>query len=216
LENGSKQSKTSTLTDRTQDERIYAYRLLLDYLNLVVFSTYRQLWALIVAANVAAIAATVARSHESPMQALPGCTNAAVANILLAILVRQDYMKNLMYYACWSVPPSAPLWLRKKLAFVYEKGGVHSGAAISSCLWLGMFTGYLWAAFKTQGCSDFAVLTFDVMLVVLLLLIVITAIPQVRRRYHDMFEVAHRFAGWVCIALFWFALIFSPGTRSTL
>ena len=86
-------------------------------------------------------------------------------------------------------------------------GGVHSGAAVSSLIWFLVFTGYLWTAFSRRGFTDLPVLAFDVILTVLLLSIVVTAIPQMRRRYHDMFESAHRWAGWLSIALFWVALV---------
>ena len=94
----------------------------LEYIHLVVFSTYRQLWILVVAPNVVAIAVTIARHNRTPTLPLAYCTNAAVANLMLAILVRQDYVKNSMYQVCWSTPHSAPLWLRRKLALVYENG----------------------------------------------------------------------------------------------
>jgi hypothetical protein len=45
------------------------------------------------------------------------------------------------------------------------------------------------------------------MLAMLLLSIVVTAIPQMRRRYHNTFENVHRWAGWFGIALFWVALV---------
>ena len=158
-------------------------------------------------ANLIAIIVTVMRATKSPTLPLAGCANASVANLLIAILVRQDYVKNLMYHACWSVPHSAPLWLRRRLALVYENGGVHSGAAASALLWFAVFTGFLWTDFARNAFTDPAVLTFDCMLAALLLAIVVTAIPQVRRRYHNSFENVHRWAGWFGIALFWCALV---------
>ena len=178
-----------------------------DYLNHVVFTTYRQLWLAIVTANMIAIIWVLARKSHLKDLPLSDAANAAVSNLLVAILVRQDYMKNLMYHTCWSTPHSAPLWLRRRLCLVYENGGVHSGAAVSALLWFFVFTGFLWTGFARGSFSDAAVLTFDCALAVLLLGIVICALPQVRRRHHNVFENFHRWAGWAGIALFWPALV---------
>ncbi|KAK3652203.1 hypothetical protein LTR56_005336 [Elasticomyces elasticus] len=177
-----------------------------DYLRFHVFTVYRQLWILVVAANLAAMIVTVVRQSRKSSPSLAGCINASVANLLMAILIRQDYVKNLMYRTCWSIPHSAPLWLRRRLALVYENGGVHSGAAVSALCWFAVFTAFLWVRFRHDTFSDIAVLVFDCMLAVLLLSIVGTAMPQVRRRYHNMFESVHRWAGWFAIVLFWVAL----------
>lgn len=182
-------------------------RSLYNILHLVVFSVYRQLWAMVVAANIAAIVTTITHTARLPTLPLAGCVNAAVANLLVAILVREDYIRIIMYHTCWSVPHSAPLWLRKRLAKVYENGGVHSGAAVSAVLWFAVLTGFLWTDLARDAFSDAAVLLCDCVLAVLLVVIVIMAVPQMRRRYHDTFEHSHRWAGWFGIAFFWIALI---------
>ncbi|EMC92902.1 hypothetical protein BAUCODRAFT_37813 [Baudoinia panamericana UAMH 10762] len=180
--------------------------LYFDYAWYVALTPYRQLWTLVVCANLSAILAVVACSDKH-LPSMTSAANAAVANLLMAVLVRQDYMKNVMYHTCWSIPHSAPLWLRRRLALVYENGGVHSGAAVSTLMWFVVFTGSLWTSYAGGNFSDVGVLLLDLLLAILLSSIVVTAIPQVRRRYHDLFENAHRWAGWFGIALFWVSLV---------
>ena len=178
-----------------------------EYFRWMIWTTYRQLWLLVVAVNLAAIIVVVSRNSRKVVLPLASPANAAVANLLGAVLVRQDYMKNIMYHTCWSVPHSAPLWLRKRLAIVYENGGAHSGAAVSALLWFAVFSGSLWTNFARGGFGDAVVLTFDLVLTVLLLAIVAAALPQVRRRHHNVFENTHRWAGWGGIGLFWIAIV---------
>lgn len=172
----------------------------------VVSSVYHRLWFLVVLSNVMALTVTLPQELRRSPFSSDACTTASVANLLVAVLVRQDYMKNIMFHTCWSAPHTAPLWLRHRLALVYENGGVHSGCAVSSFLWFAQLTVFLWINFARGHAYSTAVLAMDGVLMTLLVGILLMSLPQVRRKHHNLFENTHRFAGWIAIALFWIAL----------
>jgi hypothetical protein len=140
---------------------------------------------------------------------------------MVALLVRQDYVVNFLFKICWCVPLSAPLRLRRLLAKVYEYGGVHSGAAVSSVIWFAALTAFLTKEFVCAQLRDVPIMTFTYVLLGLLAVIVITAYPRFRFMSHNTFENVHRWAGWSSLLLFWvelvlFANILSQGSDSPL
>jgi hypothetical protein len=53
------------------------------------------------------------------------------------------------------------------------------------------------------------VLVIDLVLVDLLVAMVVTALPWVRQKRHDRFELVHRLGGWSALVLFWVATVLS-------
>ncbi|KKY14580.1 putative integral membrane protein [Phaeomoniella chlamydospora] len=182
-------------------------RQLYDFLRLVVFTVYRQLFSLVVLGNVIGIIILLAHKANASVPPLQDFATAAAANLLVAILVRQDYIKNAFFAVCWSIPHTAPLWLRRRLAKVYEYGGMHSSAAICATVWFIVFSGFLTKDFVTGVFRSPAVLTIDYALLTLLISICLTALPSFRARHHNVFENMHRLGGWTALALFWPELV---------
>lgn len=112
----------------------------------------------------------------------------------------------------WIIPLSAPLRLRRILAKVYELGGVHSGAAVSSIVWFAIFTGFLTKEmidFSTRqwAITDPTIVAMTYILLLILSLLAITAYPTFRFMAHNTFEMVHRWGGWLSLALFWGELV---------
>ncbi|MET9829413.1 hypothetical protein ABZ078_08885 [Streptomyces sp. NPDC006385] len=129
--------------------------------------------------------------------------HAALANLALAVLVRQQYVINLFFRLATRAPTSWPLKVRWTLGKVYHFGGLHVGGALA---------GTAWFLALTVTTTDAPRLTVGWTLVILLALIVATALPPFRARHHDHFEKIHRFGGWSALALFWtHTLLSSPG-----
>lgn len=198
LESG--RSSTISLPSKRQPRIIRVARH--TFLNV-----YRRLFSLVTIANLIGLAIVLARNAGSSSPPLSDLATAASANIMVAILVRQDYIVNILFKICWSVPLSAPLRVRRILAKVYEYGGVHSGAAFCSVIWFSVLTGYLTKEFVSGQLKDVAIITFTYVLLTLLLAIVITAYPRARFTSHNTFENVHRWAGWASLLLFWAELI---------
>lgn len=125
-------------------------------------------------------------------------SHAALANFLLAIVVRQQYVINLLFRLATAAPTSWPLRIRWTLAKVYHFGGLHVGGATAGTLWFLALVGSL-----TRHGAPAATLTVSYALLGLLVAIVATALPPFRARFHDHFEKAHRFGGWAALALLW-------------
>ncbi|MDQ0713206.1 hypothetical protein QFZ55_002658 [Streptomyces luteogriseus] len=157
---------------------------------------YNRLAALVLLAN-AAFAAT-----SWPLTT-PTLGHAALANLALAVLVRQQYVVNLLFRLATSAPTSWPLRVRWTLGKVYHFGGLHVGGALAGTAW------FLALTITTPGGPLRAV---GWILIALLALVVATALPPFRSRHHDHFEKIHRFGGWAALALFWtHTLLSSPG-----
>ncbi|MGW2635665.1 hypothetical protein [Streptomyces sp. NPDC001348] len=148
---------------------------------------YNRLAALVVAVNLAWAAARWPLPAASP-------GHAALANLALAVLVRQQYVINLMFRLATRPPTSWPLKVRWTLGKVYHFGGLHVGGALAGTAW------FLAAVLTEPDGPGRAV---GLALTGLLAVIVATAVPAFRSRHHDLFEKVHRFSGWTALLLFW-------------
>lgn len=141
-----------------------------------------------------------------------------LANFAVAVLVRQQYVVNLLFWLATRAPTSWPLAVRWHLGKVYHFGGLHSGCAVAATLWFMVLTGATGAAWwqHEPGVST-PLLAASLSLVLLLAGIVGMALPQVRSRWHNQFELAHRFGGWTALVMFWLhALLFVDAQRGHL
>jgi hypothetical protein len=136
--------------------------------------------------------------------ALTTLSNLVVINLTIAVLIRQQYTVNFLFWLATRAPTTMPLSIRWHLGKIYHHGGLHSGCAMAATAWFIVFTSALVYSIKhdlaiisvhTQGIT-YAILG-------LLLLIIILAMPNIRGRYHNTFERVHRFGGWSTLILFW-------------
>jgi len=167
---------------------------------------YHRLFALVVLANAwAAWQGWRAGWWSSALSVdLPGISMLALGNFTLAILVRQQYVINALFWLATRVPTSWPLALRWQLAKVYHFGGLHSGGNTMGTLWMAvLLASQAWhmAAGGTAVSARTAVL--GALILVLLVAIIAMARPGFRARQHNRFELMHRFGGWTALALFW-------------
>ena len=167
-------------------------------------SQYRRLVFLILALN-AAFLYTLVRQWGA-LEAVPLTTlaNLVVVNIAAAILIRQQHAINLLFTLALSAPLSWPLWIRQRLGKVAHFGGVHSGGTVAGPLWFALVAYVLTRRFAggSPGVSA-ATLGVTYALLALLVLVIVMALPPLRKRYHDAFELTHRFGGWAALVLFW-------------
>lgn len=173
-----------------------------------ILSVYRRLFSIVFILNMVGLAVLLSQnSHWYTTPPLSAFATAAAANIMVAILIRQDYIINACFKFTWIFPLSTPLRIRRMLAKVYEYGGVHSGAAFSSVVWFCLLTGFLTREYVINQVRDTGLMAFSYILLALLLALVITAYPRFRFMSHNTFESIHRWAGWFSLALFWVELV---------
>jgi hypothetical protein len=149
--------------------------------------------------------------------ALGAIANLVLVNFSIAVLIRQQYIVNLLFWIVTRAPTSWPLAVRWHLGKVYHFGGLHSGCAVAATAWFAVFVASLTyhLAKGLPGVSTTMVaLTFALLIV--LVLIVAMAMPRFRARSHNSFEMMHRFGGWSALLLFWAqAMVFVNDQRGS-
>ncbi|CAM5719582.1 hypothetical protein SALBM311S_08425 [Streptomyces alboniger] len=137
----------------------------------------------------------------------PTLGHASLANLALAVVIRQQYVVNALFRLATRPPTSWPLRVRWTLGKVYHFGGLHVGGALAGAGWFLALA----VAVTTDGDNG-PLIAVSWTLVALLAVIVATALPPFRSRHHDHFERIHRFGGWTALALFWtHTLLSTPG-----
>ena len=123
--------------------------------------------------------------------------NLVLLNFLIANFIRQQDVINFLFKVATSAPVTWPLKIRWALGKVYHFGGVHVGA---------FFSGTLWFAYLiTKNFSNLSTGVLMVMLVHLVMLFVMMtlALPNIRAKHHDQFEIVARFGSWSSVYLLW-------------
>lgn len=132
--------------------------------------------------------------------------NLLIINLTVAILIRQQYVVNGLFWLATRAPTSWPLSVRWTLGKVYHFGGIHTSAATIATLWFLINLGQMTAALVSPGDSQqISIVAFAMSwaLAGVLIAIVWTALPFVRQKKHDRFERVHRWGGWSSLVLFW-------------
>lgn len=180
---------------------IRAYR----YIRWNFLSAYRRLFTIVFAANIAVLIA-LACGHSGADFNYNSTLDAASANLLLAILMRNEHVINVLFWLSSALPLSAPLLLRRWAAKIYAYGGVHSSCSLAALVWYIAFTGLATKHVNSTNPSTAsrpAVVALSYVILSLLILIAVFAHPKLRSKLHDYFEATHRFAGWTAVGLFW-------------
>ncbi|KAJ3801535.1 nonribosomal peptide synthetase 12 [Lentinula aff. detonsa] len=163
-----------------------------------VFSLYRRLFGVVFIVNMVIFAIICVRGAS-----VVKLGEIVVANLLCAVLMRQDYVINAFFTVCCSVPTSWPLAIRRRVAEVYHIGGLHSSCATSGIIWLILFTGKATQSLTNGGPVSPATLAVTYWILMLLVGVAAFAYPTVRSKRHNTFERVHRFLGWAATALVW-------------
>ncbi|KAL9081068.1 MAG: hypothetical protein Q9159_007434 [Coniocarpon cinnabarinum] len=175
---------------------------------------YRRLLSFVFILNVVVIVTFTAIPTWRSRLNYSNATTATAINLTVAILMRQEYVVNLLFSSACAVPLGAPLWLRRGFAKIYTYGGVHSGCAVSATAWYAISTGFIFWHLQHGTHVEASVAGVAFTILVLLLAMVISSYPTLRARYHNSFEALHRFAGWTIIALFWAETMLSAVANS--
>ncbi|KAJ6263423.1 hypothetical protein Dda_1986 [Drechslerella dactyloides] len=184
----------------------------------IVLSAYRKLFSLIFLGNLAGLL-YIALSFNNGKR-ISNLSTAVATNLLVAVLIRQDFIVNALFSIFALTPHWVPLKVRRVFAKIYEYGGIHTGAAISATMWYIFLTEEITRTYikayrnGVQLKNMYPVLAFTWVPLILLIMIVILAMPGLRRRFHDHFEASHRFGGWMGIAAIWIqSIVFADATR---
>lgn len=170
-----------------------------------LITVYQRLFSIVFFANIIALVVLLFqhRNDQPSGPPLSSIANAVAANILGAILIRQEYVINGLYNICCWTPTSWPLRIRRIIAKLYHFGGVHSGCAVSAVAWFILYTVLVTRDYVKGAFNEPAILAITYILLILFLAICIFAIPKFRVLSHNTFEAVHRFAGWTAVGLFW-------------
>jgi hypothetical protein len=181
--------------------------IILRFTRLAIFSVYRRIFLSVVLLNIwqgHRIITLPRRSKYSPL--LIDISTAFSLNLLVAVLIRQDYILNLLFLLCQHVPHITPLRVRRSLAKTYEYGGLHSGAAFCSVVWFSLLSWILVWEYKAYRIADPLILITSTIILAILYTILITTLPTLRQAHHNLFEHTHRLGGWTVLALSWIEL----------
>lgn len=177
------------------------------FFSLTALSPHRRLMALVAMINLSILTIGIVK-HWWYYPTTIGTV--VIANIFTAIMIRQQRIINLLFKIATVSRTSLPLPVRWALAKIYHFGGLHSGCSVAATVWLLLFSADVtWLrvgaenGVATVTMPSVALLVLTYIIDVLLVTIVTMALPALRTRFHNSFEISHRFMGWSVLALVW-------------
>ncbi|KAH9820978.1 hypothetical protein DFH28DRAFT_1104297 [Melampsora americana] len=185
-------SDETVVTKQTALSSFKSYSL--DFLTW--FTPYRQILFVILTLNASIVISIIS--------GLFGGTNrdfslAVTLNIFVAIGIRNEWVIRFIYWIFIKLFRSSriPIRIRKHIVgILYHIGGLHSGCGISSLFWLGLSA---YRHLKHPSQFHPIVITLLTISIGCILITCITATPIFRGKRHDLFEMIHRFIGWLGI-----------------
>ncbi|KAJ4302462.1 hypothetical protein N0V88_002606 [Collariella sp. IMI 366227] len=177
------------------------------YLRWNFGSVYRRIFGLVFLGNMAAIGVLMARYIISGAGfTYQQASIAVTANILAAMMVRNEHVVNAMFWIFGIWTEKLPLRARELVAKVYSYGGIHSGGSVAATFWYMSFLVRI--TMEYQAALPLSIIRSYIYLIsysilFLLVSIIISAHPHLRRIIHNWFEGIHRFMGWLAVLLFW-------------
>ncbi|KAF2797820.1 nonribosomal peptide synthetase 12 [Melanomma pulvis-pyrius CBS 109.77] len=170
------------------------------------FILYRRFFTVVILANLAAAAVILYRRVKTERPMLSDLATATATNLCVAVLMRSEPVVNLLFTTFCSVPTWFPLWIRRHCARVFHIGGIHSSCAIAATMWFFIFT--VGASIDVAKPADLqCISTASIVLTYFILIIFVTmgslSHPTIRAKYHNIWEVTHRFGGWTALIFLW-------------
>lgn len=166
------------------------------------FSHYHRLVLLVFVVN-GLLLARIDFSWPLPDAPLQQVLNLTLANLTLAVLMRQQPVINALFWCVTRVPAHWPLGLRRQLAKVYHFGGLHSGCAMAGGVWLGVYTVGLLGQWGLAQPVPLPLMLSTLAMLALVVILCLFAHPKVRAHWHNGFEQVHRLGGWAILLLLW-------------
>ncbi|TKA24655.1 hypothetical protein B0A50_06415 [Salinomyces thailandicus] len=178
-------------------------------------SCYRELMVLVFAINIAAIIPMIICLRQNDRSfTYENAATATGANLLAAVMMRQEHVINTLFHLVCALPNGTPLWIRRQAAkAAYSQGGIHSAAGLSAMVWYILYIALLVRDFTGTHGEQTAIWILTSFTMFLFTILTAMANPPFRRTFHNVWELSHRFSGWTAIALIWAQLLLT--TTST-
>lgn len=171
------------------------------------WTTYRIIFAIIFSVNLVSLVLLLCT--DDPYVTFSDVSTAVAANLFVCVLARFEHLVNILFIVCCHMAPkTSPLWLRHRLAGVFGYGGLHSGCAVAAVAWYIWYIGLVARSYVVGAALRPAITIVSCVTLTLLLMMLAWAHPTLRARFHNGFEMSHRFAGWAVVVLFWIQIIY--------
>lgn len=196
-----KEEKSDEKAIKPKDNVKFSKRCYEFWLNFFTwFSPYRQILFFVIFINASTIVAVCSGLFGGINRDL---SVLVITNIFIAIGIRNEWVIRFIYWIFIKAfrSPRIPVGIRKQIVgILYHIGGLHSGCGISALLWLGLSTVQHFKNHKEKAYHP-ALLTLLSMALLCIVVTCIVATPIVRGPRHNVFELIHRFVGWLGIIL---------------
>ncbi|CAE6459362.1 unnamed protein product [Rhizoctonia solani] len=177
---------------RQEEERDYHRQN--KYINGTMIWAHQIWWIIVAAANVP-VYIYMAHNEHRP-QIVDWIAHAALINLMIVVLVRNELLLAAAYYS-FNYIPFRRFYFHRML---HSIGGLHVGGAFATFIWITTYTVELGKHTPLDTPMNRALFATAVLLPVGIAVMIIFALRPLRERFHNAWEYTHRFVGWTLVA----------------
>lgn len=169
-----------------------------------IFSTYHRLFTLVLLGNLVTLlyyiwTTTQDLDHISNTSA----ATAAGANLFVGTLMRHEHCINFLFRFFVALPLWLSVSIRRLAAKIYCYGGIHSACGISGFAWYIYFMVLFFLQIDAMTAVVEAVACLAGVEMLLFAMLIVMSHPYLRSRFHNQWELSHRFFGWTSVGIIW-------------
>jgi len=154
-----------------------------------------QIWWIIVATfNIPVYIYMAHNEHKAVI--VDWIAHAAIINITIVVLVRNELLLNLAYYT-FNYIPFRRFYFHRML---HSIGGLHVGGSFASLIWITTYVAELGKHTPLDNKLNRALFVTALLLPVGITVMIFFALRPLRERWHNAYEYTHRFVGWALVA----------------
>ncbi|CAE6440166.1 unnamed protein product [Rhizoctonia solani] len=175
-----------------QEERDYHRQN--RYINGTMIWAHQIWWIIVAAANVPVY--LYMAHHEHGPEIVNGIAHAALINLMIVVLVRNELLLGAAYYS-FNYIPFRRFYFHRML---HSIGGLHVGGAFATFIWIATYAVEVGKHTPLDTPMNRALFATAILLPVGVGILIIFALRPLRERFHNLWEYTHRFVGWTLVA----------------
>ncbi|KAF8603150.1 hypothetical protein BDV93DRAFT_508648 [Ceratobasidium sp. AG-I] len=175
-----------------EEERDYHHQH--KYINGTMIWAHQIWWIIVAIINIPVYIYMAHNEHKAVI--VDWIAHAAIINITIVVLVRNELLLNLAYYT-FNYIPFRRFYFHRML---HSIGGLHVGGSFASLIWITTYVAELGKHTPLDNNLNRALFVTALLLPIGITVMIFFALRPLRERYHNAYEYTHRFVGWTLVA----------------
>ncbi|QRV76952.1 nonribosomal peptide synthetase [Ceratobasidium sp. AG-Ba] len=176
---------------KQEEERDYHHQN--KYVNGTMIWAHQIWWIIVAIINIPVYIYMANNEHKEKI--VDWIAHAAVINLTIVILVRNELLLGAAYYS-FNYIPFRRFYFHRML---HSIGGLHVGGSFAALIWITTYVAELGKHTPLDTAMNRALFVTALLLPIGIVVMMFFALRPLRERFHNAWEYTHRFVGWALV-----------------